>query len=70
MILIYNPVLIQFHGHVFVVAIESLLNDIPKSWFESFVLGFLPLVILKNPSKTFNHLVGVVAHVHHLKWLF
>jgi hypothetical protein len=54
----------------FVVLIESMLNNIHKSWFDLFVLGFLPLVILLNPSKTFNHLVGVVPQVHHLKQLF
>jgi hypothetical protein len=61
MIPIYNPVLVQFHGQVFIVVIESLLKDIPKSWFNLFVFGFVPPLILKHPSKTFNHLVGVVA---------
>jgi hypothetical protein len=27
-------------------------------------------MLLRHPSKTFNHLVGVVAQVHHVKWLF
>ena len=49
---------------------ESLLNDIHKSWFDTFVLGFVPLVILRHPSKTFNHLVGVVAQVNDHKRLF
>jgi hypothetical protein len=70
MIPIYNPVLVQFHGQVFVVVIESLLSNIPKSWFDPFVLGFVPPMLLRSPSKTFNHLEGVVAQVHHLKWLF
>jgi hypothetical protein len=61
MIPIYNPVLVQFHGQVFVVVIESLLSNIPKSWFDPFVLGFVPPMLLRSPSKTFNHLVGVVA---------
>jgi hypothetical protein len=67
---IYNPVLVQFHGQVCVVVVESLLKDIPKSWFHPFILGFVPPMLLRHPSKTFNHLVGVVAQVHHLKWLF
>jgi hypothetical protein len=70
MILIYNFVLIQFHGQVFEVVIESLLTDIHKSWFDQFVFDFIPSMILSHPSKTFNHLVGVVVQVHHLKRLF
>jgi hypothetical protein len=67
MIPIYNPVMLQFHGHVVVAVIESLLKDIPKSWFNPFVLGFVPPLILWHPSMTFNHLVRMVAQVHHLK---
>jgi hypothetical protein len=49
MIPIYNPVLVQFHGQEFVVVIESLLKAIPKSWFDPFVLGFVPLMLLRRP---------------------
>jgi hypothetical protein len=27
-------------------------------------------MLLRHPSKTFDHLISVVVQVHHCKWLF